>query len=180
MNKPGRGSKNRSEKLLLSRILQAFREASRTVWNDPAAWIEERDSADARLLVWTRPVEGTGYEQLLAALFNAEVDFILVILEAREHPALPDFPPDINDPKFQVVLRVMHRAYLRGKAAVDAFEDMPGADRVTGMKEFKADYRALAVDLIQRSGLRKEMGDEAFEALGISRAAAYRAMGRRR
>lgn len=168
------------EERLFGRVVKAFLAASKSVWNDPNVWMEERDSDDRRLLVWPRPDEGTGYERLLALLFNAEVEIVLVALRLRAHPALPAWPPDVHDPRFQVVLRVVQRACLKGEAAVDAFKDMSGADRLTGLRDFNNDLTAALVDWIQRSGLRSKLGDDAFELVGISRSVAYRAMEPRR
>jgi hypothetical protein len=174
--KPRRGKD--ADALVFGPLVRVYMAASKAVWNDPAVWIEERDNSDQRLLQWPRPHVGTAYEKLLQSLFNADVDVILILLESRGHPALPALPPEVDDPKFQVVLRVAHRAFLRGKEAIE--RKFGGYERVTGLKEFRNDVTALGVDLAIRSGLRREMGDQAFTALGISRSAAYRAMNRPR
>lgn len=177
---PTAGKAEPDDQPLFGQIVKAYLSASKEVWNDPSVWIEERDSDDRRVLAWPHRVEGTGYEQLLAILFNSEVDAVLSALELHEHPALPAFPHDVHDPRFQVVLRVLHRAFLKGKAAIDAFEEAAGSDRVTGLREFRNDFVVDLVAWIQRSKLRRELGDHAFDVFGISRSVAYRAMRRRR
>ena len=168
------------EEKLLGPIIKAYLAASKEVWNDPAAWIEERASNDMRLLAWPRPEQPTGYQDLLALMFNADVESVLKVLELRGHPALPGLPPDVSDPKFQVVLRVMHRAFLHGMAAIQPLADLAGADRVTGLREFRNQTNEAGADLIKRAGLDRELGDGVYKALTTSRSSAYRAMKRRR
>ena len=158
-------------------VVKAYHGAAMLVWNDPAVWLQERNSEDTRLLQWPRPIEGTGYQKLLAVLFNANVDFVLRWLEHGGHPALPTLPPDVSDRAFQIVLRVVHRGFLKGKEAIETGHTT--GKRVFGRKEYKNEVRRGLVDLLQRSGLRAEFGDDAFLALGISRAAAFRHMGKK-
>jgi hypothetical protein len=161
------------------RMLRAFLAASKAVWNDGAVWIEERDRAPAGpLLAWPLPMnEGTHHQQLLAVLFNSEVEMVLALLELRAHPARPAIPQDYRDPKMQVVLRVMHRALNAGEAVmVEQFGD---GELVSGRREFRNEVTRDLVDFLIRSGLRAKKGDEVFPAVGLSRTAAYRAMKRK-
>ena len=161
-------------------LMQAFLDASKSIWNDPAVWIEERDRnvTDGRLLAYPLPVDqGTQHQQFLAVLFNGEVEVVLGILEHHKHPAFPGEPHDVHDPRMQIVLRVMHRAIDKGEAAmVKLFGD---GEIVSGRREYQNKITDDFVDLMVRSGLKRGFGDEIFALGDVSRASAYRSMARR-
>lgn len=166
--------------LLLGPVVKAYHAAAKTIWNDPEVWIAERDRVDiGDPLQWPRPVVGTVYQRFLAALHNGDVEVVVFVLAMEKHPALPDLPVDVGDPKFQLVLRVMDRSFRAGAAVIEA--TFGGAERVTGWREFTNEWRGDVVEFLQRSGIRAELGDAAaFAAFGISSSAAFRHMKRKK
>jgi hypothetical protein len=88
----------------------------------------------------------------------------------------PALPPDPNDPKLQVVLRVVHRAMTAGAAAVQAAF---GGDRITGKREFlnrtNEQWAEFGLRVARAYGLTRE---RAFEALGIPRRQGFRSLKR--
>lgn len=153
--------------------IAAYHAASAAVWNDERVWIEERASTESRLMAWPRPYEGTQANRLLSVLFNSDVDVLLAILKERAAPdLLPAWPPDVRDPKMQVLLRVVQRSMDAGNAAIVAGF---GGLELNGMRDFKNDAMEKLAEMAWRSGLPRA---KAFAAFGIAKRRGYRAAGR--
>lgn len=152
--------------------IAAYHAASMAVLDDEKVWLDERASTESRLLAWPRPYEGTHLNRLLSVLFNSDVDLALVILKERADPASPAWPPDIRDPKMQVLLRVVQRAMVAGHAAIVAGF---GGMELTRKRDYKNAVMEALADLAWRSGLPRA---EAFETFGIPKRRAYRAVAR--
>lgn len=157
-----------------SQAVAAYQRATWPVLTDPAVWREESASAEQRLLAWPRPADGTTFNWMLSILFNADVDVLLVLLKAHDDPRSPAWPPDVHDPKMQVLLRVVQRALQAGAAALVAEF---GGERITGRRAFVNRSNEAMADLALRSGLKR---DEAFAALGLGRRQGFRANKRAR
>lgn len=163
------------------RLIGIWQAASIAVWNSETAWREEATSAEARVLAWPQPDEGTKHQRLMKLLFNADVDVVLVWMKAHAHPMTPAWPPDVHDPKMQVLLRVMARAGAAGEAAVlDEF----GGDTVSGfgpngafVKQVNEQLAELALQMARDMGLIR---DEAFDLVGLPRRKGFRAVKRAR
>lgn len=152
--------------------IAVYHRASLPVLDDPQVWAEEAQRTGARLLAWPRPCEGTQHARLRAILFNADVDVVLVLLHDKGDPLAPALPPDVHDPKMQVLLRVVQRSAEAGWAALQAAF---GGMELTRRRDYiNGTIEALA-DVAWRSGLPR---GEAFAAVGINRRQGYRATDR--
>lgn len=119
-------------------LCEAYKRASLLVLDDPLVWSQENANPEPRRLAWPRPYEGSQNNRNFSLWFNADVDVVLVILKERQDPMAPNWPPDVRDPKMQVVLRVMQRAMEAGEAALVAeFGAEFGGERVFGKRDFK-------------------------------------------
>lgn len=167
----------------------ADRELQATL-GDEAVWAEEAARADAAPLVWPPRFGGAeGRAGLLASLAVAAAENVLVSMyEARSGAPEPEDPRwrarlrcvvDHLDPAaddVQIMFRVIARAVARADAAlVRQFGGAKGSRRLTGKREWTNWLKAEEVDRAVRCGLSR---GEALQALGISRAGAYRAMNR--
>lgn len=156
----------------LAAALKVYQHASMAVMDDPSVWDEEGSSSEQRVLAWPRPYEGTQHRRLLAVLFNADVDVVLVLLKDREDPRCPTWLPSVNDPAMQVLLRVVQRGAEAGDAAlVKAF----GGLELTGKRAFSNMVTDQLADMAVASGLPRR---EAFDALGIGQRQGFRARAR--
>jgi hypothetical protein len=155
-------------------LLAIVDSAARSVLGDEAAWSEESARAIAPALPWPVPVTGQGYPQLLRMFFVQAVDDVLDCIRiAHGAAAVPACDPD--DPHFQVILRV-------AKRAIDAADwELRGRFGGTGRMPIKRALLKLArerdAELAVRSGSPR---GKAFEDVGLSKAAAYRALRRAR
>ena len=149
-----------------------YHAASLAVWDDEAVWIEERASAERRLMAWPRPYKGTKANHWLSALFNADVDLLLAILKERDDPESPAWPPDTRDPKMQVLLRVVQRSMVAGNAAIVAGF---GGLELNGKRDYTNGVMEALADLAWRSGLPRA---KAFDTFGIAKRRGYRAIKR--
>lgn len=153
--------------------VRAYQRAAWPVLTDPAIWREEAQRAEAPRLDWPPQGKGTHFQRLLCVLVRADIDVLLVLLRDDEDPRSPAWPPDLADPKLQVLFRVAHRSMLAGeRAMVDAF----GGERITGKRE----YINLANEQWTEEALRwarrlKLTRDEAFALLDIPRRQGFRA-----
>ena len=157
--------------LLFGPVVKLYLAESKAVWNDPAVWIAERDRhVDPAPIGWPMPVEGTAYERELATWFNGEVEIVLLVLAMRNHPASPDFPLDVGDPRFQLVLRVVARAWEAGWRAVE--REFAG-QRITGWGKYQSEWRAEVLDWMLKQKLPRKV---VYDAFGISKPAAQRSL----
>lgn len=157
--------------------LETYRAASLAIWNDAETWHAEAARQDARPLAWPRPEDtGTHFEKLLALLFNADVDVVLVLLRSRDDPYSPPWPPDVRDPKLQTVLRMVQLGNEAGAAAMaEAF----GGERITGRREYQNQTaEALAEFALQAARDLNLSRDEAFDLVGLPRRRGFRAVKR--
>ena len=161
------------------------------VLGDPAVWAEEAARADAVPLSWPPQIEAEGRAQLLQAMAMAAAESVMASMwmagTGEPEPTDPRWRAQLSeltaqlDPRdaaVQQVLRVVRRAVLAADAAlVQGFGGTRGARRLTGKREWMNWAKAEAVDQAVRARLKR---GKALEALGMSRAAAYRAMHRDR
>lgn len=161
------------------------------VLGDPAVWAEESARADAVPLSWPPRIEAEGRAQLLQVMAMAAAESVLAAMwmaqtgepeptDPRWRALLSDLAAqlDPDDPAVQQLLRVVRRAVMAADAAiVRDFGGTRGARRLTGKREWMNWAKAEEVDQAVRARLKR---GEALEALGMSRAAAYRAMHRDR
>jgi hypothetical protein len=153
--------------------VQVYQAAAIAVWNDEAVWIDEAARTGCRPLAWPRPHEGTHYNRLLSMLFNADVDVVLLLLKANELPHSPDWPPRVDDPKMQTVLRVVQRSLEAGDRAL---RSLFGGERVTGRREYlNRVHEALAEEAIRMARALGMNRDEAFGTVGLPRRKGFRA-----
>jgi len=141
------------------------------VLGDHAAWAEEAAREGAPALPWPLQARGEGYPQLLRILAMESVQSVLqAIHEADGHQV----QQDVASAEFQIILRVVNRAVQAADKAIRR-EFRPG--RLTGKRAFSNWLKAREVDAAVRAGGSRQ---DALSALPISRAAAYRAMKRKR
>jgi hypothetical protein len=158
-----------------SEAVRLYHEAAGPLLFDPRIWEEESARANAPRL--TRPrSRGTQFGRLLAVLANADIDVLLALLKFDDDPRSPAWPPCDDDPKLQVLLRVVQRSQAAGEAAlVAAF----GGERITGRRHYVNQVNEQAVthalQLARRHGLTR---DQAFELLALPRRQAFRAAAR--
>lgn len=160
----------------LAFAIQLYHEHAMRVWDDEAVWNEEAARTACRPLAWPRPVEGTQYQRLLAILFNADVDIVLVLLRQQGRTHSPDWPPDVRDPKMQTVLRVMQRSLEEGERAM---RNIVGGERVTGRRDYiNRTNEQLAAEALKAARALQLTRDEAFELVGLPRRQGFRAVKR--
>ena len=147
-----------------------------TVLTSDEAWCQEAASNECRLMAWPRPCEGTQFNRLLSVLFNADADVVIALLRADDDPRSPDWPPDVRDPKMQVLLRVVQRSMQAGeRAIVDGF----GGLELSGRRDYKNMVKEqLAAHALTFASKLKLTRDEAFNAMGLPRRGAFRAVKR--
>lgn len=162
--------------LEIPQILDIHRVATQRAIRDISVWREERYSTETRLVQWPLPEQASGYEQLLALLFESAVETTIALLVATDDPALPTLPPSMHDPKFQVLLRVVQRAHIAARAEIEAKFD---GVRATGWREAKVRTNALGFSLAA-TALRDMPRPQALDLLGLKKSGAYRAAGRKR
>lgn len=160
----------------LAEAIAAYHAASLAVLTSDDVWLEEQASNEARLLAWPRPCEGTQLNRLLSMLFDADVNVALVLLRADDDPRSPAWPPNVRDPKMQVLLRVVQRSMQSGEAAIVA---QFGGLELNGRRDFNnlvnEQVAAYALGLAAKTGWTR---DEAFSAVGLPRRAGFRAVKR--
>lgn len=152
--------------------IEVYQRASSAVLFDAVIWQQEANNQDQRLLQWPRPAGGTQSDRLLSVLFNADVEVLLFLLADAGDARIPNWPLDLNDPKMQVLLRVVQRSMDVGwRAMVAEF----GGLELSGRRRYKNEVMESLSDLALRSGLPR--GD-AFAALGIGRRQGFRSLKR--
>jgi hypothetical protein len=110
-------------------------------------------------------------------LAHADIVVTMVLMQAEGDPRSPDWPPDVRDPKLQVLLRVALRSLQAGEAAVIK-EIGPG--RITGLRDFKkmvAEQMDAYARMLVRPGLSLR---KIAKLLELPRSSTYRANKRRR
>lgn len=151
--------------------IAVYQRTSRAVLFDAVIWQQEARNPDRRLLQWPRPAEGTQSDRLLSVLFNADVDVLLYLFEDEGDARMPTWPPDVHDPKMQVLLRVQRSMDVGWRAMVAGF----GGLELSGWRRYKNEVMASLSELALRSGLPR---DDAFAALGIGRRQGFRSLKR--
>lgn len=154
-------------------MLQTFEAAAFPVFTDRAVWMQEAQR-DAVPLPWPLRRDYSGYEGMLRLYARELVNLALV--SAGAVLGWSEVPTDPMRREFQVVLRVVKRAVDAGDAAV--LDRFGGAGRLGDKREWQNKVKAQLVDAAVRSGLPRAKALEILERLGLSRAAAYRAMTR--
>lgn len=153
-------------------VVREFDAAARAVLGDPSVWAEEAERPSLAPLPWPLRRGGQGYGQLLRYLCELLVEDVLATMrEAGREPP----PEDVGHPEFQWVLRVVKRAADAGDAALVA--KFGGTGRLSIKRDLDNFVKRLRAEEAVRSGLPR---GEAFSRLGLSRAGAYRALGRPR
>ncbi len=145
--------------------------ALQAVLGDHAIWATEAENVAAAPLPWPLQQRGEGYPQLLRILAVEAVQSVLQAIHDAERQTVDADPAS---PDFQVILRVVHRAVQAADIAICS-EFKPG--RLTGKRAFANWVKAREVQAAVQSG---EPRADALGKLPMSRAAAYRAMKRRR
>ncbi len=170
--------------------------AMRPVLCDRTVWAEEAARTDAEMLTWPPKIVMADAQEnhagLLRALVYSGVERVLLAMcEAEAGAKLPDDPREranfqqiVDDldpaaPEVQIVFRVVNRAMLAADAVLrsEFSGRRGGGHRLSGKQKFFNWSKAREVDIAVQSGVPRA---EALEALGFSRAAAYRAMKRKR
>jgi len=159
---------------VVSRLIEVFDAAAQPIQGDPAVWDEEGRCEAPVALPWPVQARGEGYEQLLRILFASTVDNILDAIEVA-HGAQRVPPEDPTDKDFQRLLRVAKRATDAGDAALR--QEFGGADRLSIKRELMNIVREQLAQAAVDSGRPLR---ETFEAAGLSKTAAYKALQRRR
>lgn len=160
----------------IAEAVAVYNAASWPVLSSDEAWQQEAASEERRLMAWPRPCVGTQLNRLLSILFDSDVNVMLVLLRAYDDPRSPTWPPDVRDPKMQVLLRVVQRAMQAGEAAmVEKF----GLDELNGLRDFKNVVNertaAYALDVAAKTGWTR---DKVFSDMGLPRRLGFRAVKR--
>lgn len=153
-------------------VLAVADRALQGVLGDRAAWAEEAARDGAESLPWPLQARGEGYPQLLRILAATAVQSTLEAIHAAHGHEVRQ---DVDSADFQIILRVVNRAVQAADAAMRA--DQRGTHRLAGKREFHNWLKRAEVEAAVRAGGSRQ---DALAALPISRAAAYRAMKRKR
>lgn len=170
--------------------------AMKPILCDHGIWAEEMARTDAAPLSWPPQIkmidpEIGDHAGLIQTLAVTAVEMVIVSMGEQLTGEPPADDPvsraklreivqalDQSDPEVQIVLRVVNRAIQAADMVLcDQFGGKRGAHRLSGKREFLNWVKAREVEAAVRSGIPRA---EALAALGFSRAAAYRAMNRKR
>jgi hypothetical protein len=149
-------------------------EAAKRVMSDLDVWAEEADRANVEPLPWPLVhVEAGAAEAEFHRLFaEAAVNTLMQMVVAYVGAAPPR---DAANAEFQVVLRIAKRATDAAHAA--AVSRFGGTGRLSTRRALNTWLDARAAEAAIVAGGKR---DDAFAAVGLSRAAAYRALKRGR
>jgi hypothetical protein len=149
--------------------------AMQRVLGDAAVWIEEAQRPDPAPLPWPLKPASDTYARLLQEMIRqCVVNVMAAMAQAHQHA----LAVDPQDPEFQWVLRVVKRAVDEADQALLYVYSTPTSRyRLSGKRDFINWIKGQEVEAAVRSGLPRA---EALAKLGFSRAAAYRAMKRKR
>lgn len=145
--------------------------ALQRVLGDPVAWEVQLANKAAEPLPWPLQARGEGYPQLLRILAVEAVQSTLQAIHEAGGQTIDADPASVD---FQLILRVVDRAV---KAADIAIRSQFNPGRLTGKRDFLNWVKEREVQTAVQSGGSRV---DALGKLPISRAAAYRAMKRKR
>ena len=154
----------------LAELLASALSTMGEVLSDRAVWEEESRRAAARL-PWPIARPHDGYAQLGRLLVNFAVERALETMRNSDGITLHE---DVNDPRFQLVLRVCKRAVDAADRKI--VSDYGGASRIDGKRDFLNWVKSVLMEEAARSGLK---GKAAAKAAGLSVASSYRAQHRK-
>lgn len=164
----------------LAALIDTANAAIQPILGDKAIWAQEAAAGATTVLPWPlASVENGGYPELLRWFAIEAVQNVLDAMARQQ--GLPDgsirAPADTSEPGFQVVLRVCKRAVDAADAAV--LKEFAGAGRVDGMRALKGWLIRKNIEHLQRTEPGISVADAAAR-VGVSTAAAYRWIGKKR
>lgn len=145
-------------------VLALFHEACREVLSSAEVFAQESQRENPPRLAWPPPVPTDGAENLQAML--AQMAFAIVMGSIRQAEGA-DVDPSSD--RFQLILRMIRRTL---DVTLEKCQRDIGPGRVSGIRVFKNKLTAALVENAVRSG-------RGVEVAGISKSAAYRALGRK-
>lgn len=165
----------------MAAMMQIADDATRAVLTDPKVWDEERRRDDAAYLPWPIAEPKDGYQQWLRLLAIACVQNVISAMLESEGLQAGDMPAKVRDampalPEFQPVLWVCKRAVDAADRAIRRRFGGDKAGYLTGKRDF--------LNWLKKAQIERLLGPDVSVAqaaamIGLSTAAAYRALNRK-